>query len=92
MPNEATHVRRRPSLFRQVPPVSNGRRLAAGDVTAIIIQIDVGVVPDKVPMDVGFQAFEEFIGARHPKHENLVPPLGLGDQGRPGNVADGAPL
>ena len=65
------------------------RDLAAGDVTAIIIQIDIGVVPDKVPMDAGFQAFDEFISGLHPKHENLVPPLGLGDQGRPHDVADG---
>ena len=40
-------------------------------------------------MDPGFQAFEKFIGGLHPKHQNLVPPLGLGDQGRALDVADG---
>ena len=57
-------------------------------MTAIIIQIDVGVVPDEVPINSGFQAFEKFIGGLHPEHQNLVPPLGLGDQGRALDVAD----
>jgi len=37
----------------------------------------------------GFQAFGEFIGGLHAKHENLVPPVGLGEQGRPEDVAHG---
>ena len=71
------------------PPLIVVGDLAAGDVTAIGIQIDVGVIPDKVPVEAGFQASDEFIGGLHPKHENLVPPIGLGDQGRPQDVADG---
>ena len=33
-------------------------------------------------------SLEKFIGGLHPKHQNLVLPLGLGDQGHALDVAD----
>ena len=57
--------------------------LAAGDVTAVIIQVNVGLVPDIVPMDADLQAFDKFVRALHPQHENLVIALVLGEQGGP---------
>lgn len=39
--------------------------LAADDVTAIIIEADIGVIPDVIPMDAEFQALEEFITGHH---------------------------
>ena len=70
-------------------PLVPVRDLATNDVTVIVIYINVGAVPDKVPMDVGFQAFKEFIRGRHPKHANFVPPFGLREQGRPLDVVFG---
>ena len=39
-------------------PLVPVRELTAGDVPAIRIHIDVGVITDKVPMDASFQTFE----------------------------------
>ncbi len=39
-------------------------------------------------MDPGFHALEKFIGGLDPKHQYLIPPLGLLDQGGALDVAD----